>query len=105
MYGFTTLLDPTLPEIRIDPEGFVGLLTRMFGCFEDTRPIEISLSLKTGETLKFEGKRYPIFQLSARGDLREDCDLKRLKTLANDLNGYVSKKSGQLTLEAPLIMA
>jgi hypothetical protein len=104
-HGFTTTLDPTLPEVRIDPEGFVGLLTRMFGCFEDTAPIGISLSLKTGETLKFEGKRYPIFQLTARGALREDCNLRQLKELANNLNGYLSKKSGQLTLEAPLIMA
>ncbi|WP_456450585.1 hypothetical protein [Hydrogenimonas sp.] len=103
-HGFTTLLDPSLPEIKIDPEHFVSLLTQMFGCFEDTAPIAISLSLKTGETLKFEGRRYPIFQLSAKGDLKEECPLKQLKQIANRLNGYVNKKSGQLTLEAPLIM-
>ncbi len=103
-HGFTTTLDPTLPDIRIDPEAFVALLGQMFDCFSDDAPIAISLSLKTGETLKFEGRRYPIFQLTARGSLLEECPLKNLKELANRLNGYVSRKHDQLTMEAPLIM-
>jgi len=102
--GFTTVLDPALPDIKIDPEVFVKLLTEMFSCFEDTSAIEIKLSLKTGETLKFEGRRYPIFQLSAKGDLSNTCNIQTLKRLANQLNGYLIQKANQLTLEAPLIM-
>jgi hypothetical protein len=103
-HGFTTLLDPAFPDIRIDPEAFITLLTQMFDCFEDTDEIEISLSLKTGETIKFEEKRYPIFQLSVRGALKAMCPFVRLKELANDMNGYISQKKNQLTLEAPLII-
>ncbi|WP_457597324.1 hypothetical protein [Hydrogenimonas sp.] len=104
-HGFTTTLDPTLPEIKIDPERFVSLLTHLFDCFEDSEPIEISLSLKTGETLKFEGKRYPIFQLAAKGALAGACPMAQLKQMANALNGYVTHKGNALILEAPLIMA
>jgi len=52
-HGFTTRLDPALPDLRIDPELFVKLLGQIFDCFEDTRDIVITLQLKTGETLKF----------------------------------------------------
>ncbi|WP_456383252.1 hypothetical protein [Hydrogenimonas sp.] len=103
-HGFTTLLDPAFPDIRIDPEVFIQLLSQMFDCFEDTSETKISLSLKTGETIKFEEKRYPIFQLSVQGDYREECPLPRLKELANHMNGYLSRKKSQLILEAPLIM-
>ena len=103
-HGFTTLLDPTLPDLKIHPESFVSLLTRIFDCFEDSGEIRIALSLKTGETLKFEGRRYPIFQLSVRGDLKEDCNVSALKQLGNQLNGFVMKKGEQLVFEAPLIM-
>jgi hypothetical protein len=102
--GFTTTLDPALPDIKIDPETFVKLLTEMFGCFNDTETIEIELSLKTGETLKFEGRRYPIFQFSSKGDLDPSCSIHILKKLANQLNGYLTQKANLLTLEAPLIM-
>ena len=103
-HGFTTILDPALPDIKINPEIFVSMLTQIFGCFDDTGEIELNLSLKTGETLKFEGKRYPIFQLSARGNMGAGCPVQPLKQQANQLNGYILKKSDQLIFEAPLII-
>ena len=102
--GFTTLLDPAFPDIRIDPEVFIQLLSQMFDCFEDSSEIKISLSLKTGETIRFEEKRYPIFRLSIQGDPKESCPIQRIKDLAHRMNGYISRKKDQLTLEAPLIM-
>ncbi|WP_201353353.1 hypothetical protein [Hydrogenimonas urashimensis] len=103
-HGFTTLLDPAFPDIKIDPDLFISLLTRMFDCFEDREDVKISLSLKTGETLKFEGKRYPIFQLAVGGTFRDNCPFATLKQLANRLNGYIMQKNGQLLLEGPLIL-
>ena len=102
-HGFTTFLDPALPDVKIDPEAFVKLLTGMFGSFLDSEPIDISLVLKTGETLKFEGRRYPIFQLTARGVLKPTFAREELKSLANRINGYIGVKSDQITLQAPMI--
>ena len=104
-HGFTTRLDPTLPDVRIDPEAFVAFLTQAFDCFEDSAEVEVSLSLKTGETLKFEGKRYPIFMIRISGPLRGECQLPALKRHAHLLNGYLSRKHDAISLEAPLIMS
>ena len=103
-HGFTTLLDPTLPDVKIDPETFVNLLTQMLGCFKDNGDVTLKLSLKTGETLKFEGKRYPIFQITAQGEMDDSVPLASLKQLAQQLNGYLGKKSGAIAFEAPLII-
>ncbi len=103
--GFTTSLDPTFPEMKIHPEEFVKLMTEIFLCFRDTEPVEICMTLKTGETLKFEKRRYPIFQIAVRGDLEESCNLSQLSALAKKLNGYVARKEKRILLEAPLISA
>ncbi len=103
-YGFTTRLDPALPDIKIDPETFVSLMTHMFDCFEDTKEIEIVLALKTGETVKFEGKRYPIFKITTKGNLAGQCQLQTLKKLAGRLSGTFVQKGDQLIFEAPLII-
>ncbi len=104
-HGFDTLFDPTFPEIKIHPEEFVKLMTEIFLCFKDTKPIEISMTLKTGETLKFEKRRYPIFQISTRGDLDPSCSIFSLNSIAKRLNGYISKKEDRIVFEAPLITA
>ncbi|WP_456404434.1 hypothetical protein [Hydrogenimonas sp.] len=103
--GFTTSLDPTFPEMKIHPEEFVKLMTEIFLCCRDTEPIEIRMTLKTGETLKFEKRRYPIYQIAVKGDLDENCNISQLSTLAKKLNGYIAKKENRILLEAPLISA
>ncbi|WP_457593069.1 hypothetical protein [Hydrogenimonas sp.] len=102
-HGFTTSFDPTFPEMKIHPEEFVKLMTEIFLCFNDSEPIEIKMTLKTGETLKFEKKRYPIFQVAVKGDLDESCRTKALSELARKLNGYIVKKENRILFEAPLI--
>jgi len=103
-HGFTTTLDPALPEIKIDPETFVKLMNDIIACIEDTKSVDIHLSLKTGETIKFDGKRHPIFQLSFYGDLKPECNIPMLKKMATKLNGYITKKRDHISLEAPLIV-
>jgi len=102
-HGFTTHLDPTLPDVRIDPETFVRLLTMIFDCFEDSEPIALRLVLKTGETWKFQNRRYPIFQLRIEGKLQGDCPMLRLKPQAQILNGYLIHKESAILFEAPLL--
>ena len=102
-HGFTTFLDPTLPDIRIDPEKFIQLLTGMFECFSDEASIKLSLVLKTGETLKFEGKRHPILQFSAEGVPKQNSQEETLKHLANEINGFITHKRGRIVFEMPMI--
>ncbi len=102
-HGFTTSFDPTFPEMKIHPEEFVKLMTEIFLCFHDTEPIEIRMTLKTGETLKFEKKRYPIFQVAVKGDLNDSCNIKALSQLSRKLNGYIVRKENRILFEAPLI--
>lgn len=102
-HGFTTSFDPTFPDMKIHPEEFVKLLTEIFRCFRDSEPVEIKMTLKTGETLKFEKRRYPIFQISVKGDLDESCNISSLSEPAKRLNGYIARKENRILLEAPLI--
>ncbi len=102
-HGFTTSFDPTFPEVKIHPEEFVKLMTEIFLCFADTEPIEIKMTLKTGETLKFEKRRYPIFQIAVKGNLDDSCNISTLSGLAKKLNGYINKKENRILFEAPLI--
>ncbi len=104
-HGFTTSFDPTFPEMKIHPEEFVRLMGEIFGCFRDTEPVEITMTLKTGETLKFEKRRYPIFQIAVKGDLDSSCGISPLGETAKKLNGYIIKKEGRILFEAPLISA
>ena len=103
-HGFTTTLDPAFPEIKIDPEVFVKLLNDIIACMEDTDTVDLRLSLKTGETIKFDGKRHPIFQISIYGNLKSDCNIPLLKQIASKLNGYIVKKTDHISIEAPLIV-
>ena len=103
-YEFATILDPAFPEIKIDPETFVKLLNSMIDCIEDNDTVEIKLLLKTGETIKFDDKRYPIFQLSIYGEIKPDCNISSIKELATKINGYIIKKVDHISLEAPLIV-
>jgi hypothetical protein len=102
-HGFTTYLDPALPEVRIDPEKFILLLTRTFDCFTDETSVKLSLVLKTGETLKFEGKRHPIIQLSTEGVPSGTCQEEALKQLANEINGFITYKRDRIIFEMPMI--
>ncbi len=102
--GFTTCLDPTFPEIRLNPENFIALLGHMFECFDAETEIAITLSLKTGETLKFDNKRYPIFQVIVEGaPASTPCRKEQIRQLARQINGYIVHKERKIILEAPLI--
>ena len=101
--GFTTSFDPAFPEIRIHPDAFVTLLTGMFQCYSDEEPVRVELSLKTGETLKFRERRYPIYKITVSGKCLGNCPVKRLGEIAKELNGYVIEKNDRLILEAPMI--
>ena len=59
--GFTTTLDPAFPEIKIDPQSFVKIMNEIIACMEDTDTVDIRLSLKTGETIKFDGNATQYF--------------------------------------------
>ncbi len=102
-HGFTTLLDPALPDLKIDPEKFIQLLAGIFECFSDEKSVEVTLTLKTGETLKFEGKRHPILLLATEGVQNESCQKERLKHLANEINGFVTYKKERILFQMPII--
>jgi hypothetical protein len=76
----------------------------MFESYEDKDEITLDLSLKTGETVKFEGKRYPLFRIQTAGPIKPHIALERKRRLAHELNGYFSTKKERLIFEAPLIL-
>jgi len=102
--SFTTTFDPAFPEIKIDPQSFVKVINGAIACMEDTDIVDIKLSLKTGETVKFDGKRHPIFQLSICGKLSSKCNISILKEISTRLNGRIVKQMDCISIEAPLIV-
>lgn len=65
---FDKVFDPSLPDVRLDANLLISYITHVYESYKEAHTIRVVLALKTGEYLKIEGKKYPIFTLSIQSD-------------------------------------
>jgi nitrogen-specific signal transduction histidine kinase len=97
--------DPTFPELKLHIEKFTQLVSKLFEIYQNSSSIKIKLAVKTGEYIKFNDKRYPIFLLSIEGAERDAKKEHTIEQLAQGINCVVYFKSKETVVYSPMICA
>lgn len=74
---FAKEFDPTFPDVRVKIESFTKLLDKIYQSYKDNDTITTRLALTTGEYIKFNDKKYPIFSITFKAEQR-DSSLEKL---------------------------
>ncbi len=99
----TKIFDPTFPDVRLKIEEFTKLLNKIFQSYLNSPIIKTKLTLNTGEYLKFDGKKYPIFSLQVEGDKREKSLEQSIEEIAINANSIVQFKETKTIISSALI--
>ncbi len=97
------IFDPTFPEVRLKIDDFTKLLNKIYLSYANSNTITSKLMLNTGEYLKYEGKKYPIFSLHVEGKFRDTNYEKIIKDTSLLANCIVSFHEDRTSLSSALI--
>ncbi len=101
---FCKEFDPTLPEIRLKVEDFMKLLTKVYHShLHLAHTITTRLSLVTGEYIRFNQKKYPIFSISIKSDTRDLSYEKSIEEMALKSNCTVHFEYHETIISAALV--
>ncbi|MDD3325345.1 MAG: hypothetical protein PHN38_09535 [Sulfurospirillaceae bacterium] len=95
--------DPTLPELIINVEYFMKLLSKIYQSYSKSQTITTKLGLVTGEHIRYNKKKYPIFYISITGDLRDFMQEKYIEELAQKSNCIIQFNKTQTIISSALI--
>lgn len=79
---FIKNFDPTFPDIRLQINDFTKLLDKVYQSHQFATAITTKLSLVTGEYIRFEDKKYPIFSINIQSDYRDSSFEKDIEKMA-----------------------
>jgi len=85
---FIKIFDPTFPEIRLKINNFTKLLDKIYQSHQFATAITTELSLVTGEYIRFENKKYPIFTIKIQSDYRDSSfekDIENISSMGNTI--------------------
>lgn len=96
--------DPTIPEIIIDSNNFIKILSKVYSCYEKNEKILTKIFYRVGEHIKFEDKKYSIFSVEVNAQNIDEERVNELKVLAANANFYIDIKK-KITINIPMIIA
>lgn len=102
---FRKEFDPTFPNLRLHIDGFTKLLNKAYASFYNSPTITTKLSLKTGEHIRFEDKKYPIFTIIIQGEQKTRASEHDIESIARNINCLVHFKTNEIIFTSPLISA
>ncbi|MFK5880938.1 MAG: hypothetical protein QM482_01885 [Sulfurospirillum sp.] len=97
------LFDPTFPQVRLKIEEFSKLINKIYQSYLNSTTITSKLMLNTGEYLKFEGKKYPIFSLHVEGEKRDTSFEQNIEDISANANSIVVFRANSTILSSALI--
>ncbi|NOX14474.1 MAG: hypothetical protein GXP61_00260 [Epsilonproteobacteria bacterium] len=97
------IFDPAFPDIRLEIEEFTKLVNKIFQSYLDSSTIKTKLTLNTGEYLKFNNKKYPIFSLHIDGENRDETLEKQIEQISVNANSIVQFKDTKTIICSALI--
>lgn len=100
--NFTKEFDPTIPEIILDSNNFIKILNKIYLCFKDNETIHTKLFLRTGEHVKYGGKKYSIFYIEVSSQLINQKKADELKGLTKNCNLCIDVKN-KIVINIPMI--
>ena len=81
--------DPTFPDIKLQIDNFTKLLDKVYQSHLLATFIKTKLSLLTGEYIKQNDKKYPIFSIHVETDYRDSSYEKDIELIASKSNATV----------------
>lgn len=100
---FKKEFDPTFPEIRLKIENFMKLLTKVYQSHLGAPTITTRLALITGEYIRFNGKKYPIFSISIKSDNIDRNYEKSIEEIATKSNCTIHFENNETIINAALV--
>jgi hypothetical protein len=96
--------DPTFPEVKLNIDGFVKIITHILDQITDQDLIHIKMYLKVGEYLRINEKKYNIFMIDFSCDLSDIVIENSIYDLASNINCSISKKNRFISISSPMIL-
>ncbi len=96
--------DPTIPEIVIDSNNFIKILSRIYQCFKESSDINTKIYYRVGEHIKFENKKYSIFSIEVSADILDEKKANELQSLVANSSFYIDIQN-KITINIPMITA
>ena len=101
---FRKEFDPTFPDVRLKIEDFMKLLTKVYQShLQASTTITTRLALITGEYIRFNNKKYPIFSISIKGEARDSNYEKSIEEIALKGNCTVHFEKDETIISAALV--
>ena len=95
--------DRDLPPFKTDQNSASLLLRKALESFDNSRRIDIILTMALGEYIHIDGKRFPVLRLTLRGDERQIREDRTIEELAESIGAvpYLEKK--KIVFDLPFI--
>ncbi|MBA1437455.1 MAG: hypothetical protein FAF05_00460 [Epsilonproteobacteria bacterium] len=103
--NFVKDYDPTIPDVSINSNAIIKLLTKIYNYFEQSSIIRTKVFYRIGEHIKFDDTKYSIFSISISGDKADTHNKSALKMVAEKYNFYVDMSKEAITVNIPMITA
>lgn len=100
--NFIKNFDPTLPELWLNLEEFTKLLTKTYSAYENNETITTTLKLKTGEYIRYQNKKYPIFTILIEGKKRDQEFENTIIQLGKKAGVIIRFFKNQTIIDSPL---
>jgi len=100
---FTKEFDPTFPDIRLKISDFTKLLDKIYQSYKNSQNITTKLSLATGEYIKFDGKKYPIFTIKIKSENRDASFEKGIEDIAIKSNAIVRFQKNDTIVSSAMV--
>jgi len=100
---FKKEFDPTFPDLKLQISNFTKLLNKIYKSHDQSTFIKTKLSLVTGEHIRFEDKKYPIFSLHVKTDYRDKSCEQDIEEVALECNVSIRFDKDQTILTSAMV--
>lgn len=100
---FTKVLDPALPDIRLQTQRFIKLLSKVYAIHISSELVETKLYVRVGEYLRTEDKKYTLFAIEIESTNVQSNKTSEIRSMAEEMNIFVDFKTNKTILNIPMI--
>ncbi len=97
--------DPTFPELKLCIKDFTTVLNNIYKLYFESSTILTRLFLQTGEYIKYEGNKFPIFIIEIQGDKFQEEGIYEIERKSEDMNLTVFHSKNKTIIKSPFIAA
>jgi len=97
------LYDPSIPEVKLNVEKFLGILNHIFRGYKEAKELSIKVFLKIGETMLLDDKKYPICSIKFHSFDTTLKDTALLFSKSKEAGVSLFVKEDFIMIEFPLI--